>query len=122
MALVRIIMEIVQLMLQFPRYLLDEINWIEMTLFISSIIFVWVFHNDCLCPLKWQWQVGVVAVFLGWIALIVFISKLPQTGIYVLMFLNVFYTFLKVLLLSILLVLAFALTFYLAFTEPEITV
>jgi transient receptor potential cation channel subfamily A protein 1 len=122
MALVRIIMEIIQLILKFPRYLSDEINWIEMMLYISSIIFVWVFHNDCLCPLKWQWQVGVVAVFLGWIVLTLFISKFPKIGIYVLMFLNVFRTFLKVLLLSIFLVLAFALTFYLAFTEPEITV
>jgi transient receptor potential cation channel subfamily A protein 1 len=122
MALVRIGMEIYQLKLRFPRYFLDETNWIEMVLFLSSITFVWVFHNDCLCPLKWQWQVGVVAVFLGWIVLTLFISKFPKIGIYVLMFLNVFRTFLKVLLLSIFLVLAFALTFYLAFTEPEITV
>ena len=122
MALVRLAVESIQLILQFPRYFLDGINWIEIVLFLSSIIFVWVFHNDCLCPLQWQWQVGVVAVFLGWIVLIIFISKFPLTGIYVLMFVNVFATFLKVLLLSILLVVAFALAFYLAFAQPEIMV
>ena len=94
----------------------------EVALFACSFIFVWVFHFDCLCPRNWQWQIGVVAVFLGWIDLIVFISKFPLTGIYVLMFVKILYTFLRMLTLSILLVVAFGLTFYLAFTEPTITV
>ena len=94
----------------------------EITLFICSIIYVWVFHTDCLCPLTWQWQIGVVAVFLSWFDLIVFISKFPLTGIYVLMFVKILYTFLKMLILSVLLVFAFGLTFYLAFTQPEILV
>ena len=122
LALCRLILEGLQLMSHFPEYLLDWINWMEISLFACSIIFVWVFHTDCLCPLKWQWQIGVVAVFLGWIDLIVFISKFPLTGIYVLMFLKILYTFLKMLILSILLVVAFGLTFYLALTQPEITV
>ena len=122
MALIRLILEVIQLILQFPRYFLDWINWVEVLLFVTSIIFVWVFHVDCLCPLEWQWQVGVVSVFLGWIILIIFVSKFPLTGIYVLMFINVLYTFIKVLLLSILLLVAFGLAFYLAFTQPEILV
>ena len=101
---------------QFPRYIFE---WMEIILFICSIVFVWVFHADCLCPLTWQWQIGVVAVFLGWIDLI---SKFPLTGIYVLMFVKILYTFLKMLIVSILLVLAFGLTFYLAFGEPKILV
>ena len=121
-ALIRLILEIIQLILQFPHYFIEWINYNELTLFITSIMFVWVFHDDCLCPSAWQWQIGVVAVFLGWIVLIFFISKFPHIGIYVLMFANVFYTFLKVLLLSVLLVLAFGLAFYLAFTQPEILV
>ena len=64
---------------------------------------MWVFHVDCLCPLTWQWQIGVVAVFLGWIDLIVFISKFPFTGIYVLMLVKILYTFLRMLILSVLL-------------------
>ena len=117
-----VILEGLQFITQRTRYVLDWVNWIEIVLFISSIIYVWVFHADCLCPLTWQWQVGVVAVFLSWIDLIVFISKFPLTGIYVLMFVKILYTFLKMLILSVLLVLAFGLTFYLAFTQPEILV
>ena len=122
LSLGRLVLEGVQFMTQFPRYLLDWINLMEIVLFVCSIIFMWVFHVDCLCPLEWQWQIGVVAVFLGWIDLIVFISKFPLTGIYVLMFVKILYTFLRMLILSILLVLAFGLTFYLALTQPEILV
>ena len=122
MALIRLILEVIQLILQFPHYFLNWVNWVEVLLIITSIIFVWVFHVDYLCPLDWQWQVGVVAVFLGWIVLIVFVSKFPLTGIYVLMFVNVLYTFVRVLSLFILLVVAFGLAFYLAFTQPDIAV
>ena len=105
-----LVLEGIQLVTQFPRYIFDWINWMEIILYICAIVFVWVFHADCLCPLTWQWQIRVVAVFLGWIDLIAFISKFPLTGIYVLMFVKILYTFLKMLILSILLVLALGLT------------
>jgi transient receptor potential cation channel subfamily A protein 1 len=117
-----VVLEGIQFITQRSRYLLDWVNWIEITLFFCSIIYVWVFHTGCLCPLTWQWQIGVVAVFLSWFDLIIFISKFPLTGIYVLMFVKILYTFLKMLILSVLLVFAFGLTFYLAFTQPEILV
>ena len=121
-SLCRLLLEGIQFVTQFSRYLSDWVNWMEIALYILSIIFVWVFHVGCLCPLTWQWQIGVVAVFLSWIDLIVFISKFPLTGIYVLIFVKILYTFLKVLVLSILLIVAFGVTFYLAFTQPEILV
>ena len=81
-----------------------------------------VFDNDCLCPLAWQWQIGVVVVFFGWIGLIVFLSKLPLIGIYIAMFLKIFKTLLKMIFFSFLLVVAFSLAFYMAFSEAEIMV
>lgn len=122
MSLCRLILEGMQLITQFRRYIKDWVNWIEIALYICSITFVCVFGVDCLCPLNWQWQIGVVAVFLGWMDLIVFISKFPLTGIYVLMFIKILTTFLKMIILSALLVFAFGLTFYLTFTQPEILV
>ena len=122
LSLCRLVLEGIQFITQRSRYILDWVNWMEIVIFVCSIIFVWIFHVDCLCPLTWQWQIGVVAVFLGWVGLIVFISKFPLTGIYVLMFVKILYTFLKMLILSVLLVLAFGLTFYLAFKQPEILV
>lgn len=70
----------------------------------------------------WQWQLGAIAVFLGWLNLIIFIRKFPLTGIYVVMFVDIFYTFCRLFFLSLLLVIAFGLAFYMAFNEPKFEV
>lgn len=114
-------MEIFQLLLLRFIYILDWVNWLEIIMFACSIVFGVVFTNQCLCPYDWQWQVGAIALFLAWIELIIFIRKLPLTGIYILMFVNIFYTFLKMIVLTLLLVVAFALAFYMAFYDPALT-
>ena len=114
-----------QLLVSIETYLTDWVNWInwmEIILFICSIIFVWVYNTECQCALNWQWQIGVVAVFLGWIDLVIFISKFPLTGVFVLMFTKILYTFLKMILLAVLLIVAFGLTFYMVFFDPDVNV
>ena len=86
------------------------------------MIFTFVFATPCLCVYSWQWQFGVVAVFLGWVGLINFLQKWPVTGVYVLMFVNIIGSFAKIAFLAVLLVIAFALAFYMLFFEPDETV
>ena len=116
---IRLLLEASQLVYQLRSYLSDWVNWIEVSLYILSIIFVSVFRTTCLCPHVWQWQIGVVVIFLAWIDLIIVCAKFPNIGIYVIMFEKIFGTFLKVILLSILLVITFGLTFYMTFSEPQ---
>ena len=118
-AFFRLIAEVFQFIHMRMDYLLDWVNWVEITMCVLSILFALVFHTDCLCHQEWQWQAGTIAVFLAWIDLIIFIRKLPLTGIYVVMLLDIFYTFCRLLLLTILLVVAFGLVFYMAFFEPD---
>ena len=118
----RLVLEGFQIVRVKLNYFISLINWMELTLYILSFIFVLVFHDKCLCPFRWQWQIGIVAVFLAWINLMIFFSKFPLTGVYVLMFTTICYTFLKILVLSLLLVIAFALTFFLIFHEPSVMV
>ena len=73
----------------------------------------------CLCVYSWQWQIGVVAVFLGWVGLITFLRKWPVTGVYVLMFVNILGSFLKIVFLALLLVISFGLAFYMLLFEPD---
>ena len=120
-AFLRIFWELYQLLSRQHEYFKDWINLFEWCLYICSIIFVWVFNSDCLCVSKLQWQVGVVAIFLGWIGLIHFFSKLP-IGIYILMFFEILKTVLKLIAFAFLLVLCFGLVFYMTFFEPGITV
>ena len=126
LALFRLVLEFAQLVISIKyrnlSYVKDWVNLMEIILSFFSIIFVFVYTNECLCVLDWQWQIGVIAVFLGWINLIVFISKLPLTGIYVLMFIKICFTFVKMLMFTFLLVLAFGLTFYMVLFDSAANV
>ena len=121
-AVIRLLLEIPQMFVLKYRYLLEFSNWMEVILFVLSIIFACVFNSPCLCPKGWQWQIGTIAVFLAWIDLMLFFDKFPWIGIYVLMFVKVVSTFVKTLSVTCLVVIAFALTLYLNFYEPSIKV
>jgi len=118
-ALMRLGIEIFQLCRHPLEYLLDWVNWMEIPLYLFSIIFTVVFTTPCLCVYSWQWQIGVVALFLGWVGLITFLQKWPLTGVYVLMFVNILISFMKIAFLALLLVIAFALAFYMLMFEPD---
>ena len=120
-AAIKLIFEGFQLIKLRHRYLLDWVNYLEIMLFTFSIIFAFVFLNPCLCPTSWQWQLGAIALFLSWISLIIIVRKLPFIGIYVVMFIDIFYTFWKMALLALLLILSFSFSFYMLFNDPTTT-
>jgi len=101
------------------EYMLGWSNWLKIALYMFSITFTFVFTTPCLCVYRWQWQIGVAAVFLGWIELIFFLQKWPATGVYLLMFANIVYSFLKIAILALLLVITFGLPFYMLLFEPD---
>ena len=118
-AIFRLAIELTQLCRHPLEYLQDWVNWLELPLYLCSIIFTSVFATPCLCVYNWQWQFGVVAVFLSWIGLISFLQKWHVTGVYILMFKNIILSFMKIAFLALLLVIAFALAFYMLFFEPD---
>ena len=115
-------MEACQLCYEQKSYISDWANYFEISLYILSIMFVSVFWTTCMCPLEWQWQVGVMAVLLAWINLIGFCAKCPSISIHIIMFGRVVCTFLKVIILSILLLITFGLVFYMTFLEVQFQV
>ena len=121
-ALVRLVMEVFQFCYDRKSYISDWTNFPEVLLYTLSIIFAFVFWTPCMCPHKWQWQIGVVAVLLVWIYLIRFCAKFPSTGIYIIMFGKIFITFLNVIILSLLLLTTFAITFHMTFSEEQFQV
>lgn len=104
------------------EYWLDPTNYLEIFLYISSMVFVAVFKNMCTCPSRWQWQIGTLAVFLSWVDLLLFLNTLPGIGIYVGMMIKIVERFLKVSILALLLTLAFGIAFFMTFFEPNIPV
>ena len=106
------------------KYWRDPSNYIELSLYFFSIVFVLVFFRsgDCLCPTKLQWEIGTVAVFFAWINLLLFLHKLPSVGVYVGMMWQIIKSFMKAIILALLLSVAFGLVFYMAFYDPNVPV
>ena len=91
--------------LRFIRYFKDLSSFIAPVLYLGAIIFSCTFNTPCLCIPDWQWQIGVITIFAGWISLLFYLRRLPVLGIYVVMFFNICQNSLKVLcVLSILVV------------------
>ena len=60
----------------------------------------------------WQWQLSAFCAFIAWMDLLLFLRRLPQVGIYVVMIVEIFTTFTKFFVVFFLFICAFALSFY----------
>lgn len=116
LAIYHLIKEFIWLIYTRRKYFCDIQNYTEIPLFTASIAFVFVF--DQCCPQSWQWQIGIIVIFLGWINLIFFASNFPLTAVYVIMFKTIVVTFLKLLLFALLLIIAFSLILFMMFHNP----
>ena len=111
-------MELIQLYRERSKYFTDLDNCFQLTLLFVTIIFVAPgFTNDCWCAHNWQWQIGALALCLGWVNLIILLRFIPWTAIPIIVFIIICKRFLQVLLLLFLLFMAFALPFYMVFVR-----
>ena len=99
------------------EFFVEWINWIQICL---DPFFVSMPNWSCPCVFDWQWQVGVVAVVLAWVIFIVFTALIPVIGVYVLVLTEICKTFLKLLILTFLLL--FGIAFYMVFSDPSVQV
>lgn len=99
---------------------MNFINYLEGILYVATIVFVSNFQLHCL-P-SWQWQLGAMCIFLSWINFILFLSEQPGLGIYVVMFQDIIKTFIYILPMAVLLVLAFGQPFYMLLSVVETNV
>ena len=79
-SLLRLVLEVGYFLQQLHQYFLDMSTWVDVPLFICAILFVSVFQRDCLCPREWQWEVGIIAVFLVWAHLILYMRRMRVLG------------------------------------------
>ena len=115
-------MEMIQLVTQGLWYMRDWFNFVEVAQYTCTIIFVVIYQNQCFCVSVWQWQVGVAAVFLGWIVVVFYMVDLPFVGIYVLILIRICMTFFKFIILALLLIFTFGFTFHMIFYDRNVSV
>ncbi|XP_042214247.1 transient receptor potential cation channel subfamily A member 1 homolog isoform X3 [Homarus americanus] len=124
MAVINIMREMFQFYQGCCNSLMARLNYIglenlmEWCCYITAVVLVWDF-NDCSIRQNWQWQVGAASIFLGWMNLLLFIRKFPFLGIFVVMFTDIFATFLKFFTVFLLFIVAFALAFYTVLRNQE---
>ena len=118
-SIIGIIIEVIQMLKSPIEYFRDWFNYLEIVMFLSSFIFAWVFITTCFCPAPWQWQIGSLGLFLGWIDMVKHLKKVPFVGIYPFVYLNITYRLIFISVLVVFLVLAFAFSFYMLFYDPN---
>lgn len=115
---IRSIMELLEFIQRRLLYFQEIDNYLEILLIVCTAIFAIAAHSaDCFCVDSLPWQFGAAALFLGWIDLIMYLKKLPLTGIRINMLQTVVITFLKLVYLPAILIIAFALPFYMLFSR-----
>lgn len=120
-ALLHLAKELYQICLQRAAYFKEWTNILEWVLYVSTIVFILPYVSRGLSSLRGDtrvtWQIGAVAVFLGYCNLILFAQTLDHVGIYVTMFFQVAMTVLKTISLFMLFAVAFSVVFYILFRE-----
>ncbi|CAG9788975.1 unnamed protein product [Diatraea saccharalis] len=97
------------------HYLVDPSNLVSWLLYICSTLMVFptLFgdFNDI------QFSAASITVFLSWFELLLLLQRFDQIGIYVVMFLEILQTLIKVLMLFSILIIAFGLAFYILLSK-----
>lgn len=116
--IVRTVLEIVQLINRRLQYFTEPENYLEILSIGCTTVFALTGQiESCFCLANFVWQIGALALFLGWIDLVLFLRKLPLTGIPINMLQNVVLTFIKLIYLPTILIISFALPFYMLFAR-----
>ena len=123
-ASVHLVKEVYQIFQQRKSYFKQWTNLLEWALYLSTMIFILPYVSKSLSVFgqypNISWQIGTVAIFLGYMDLILFVQTLEHVGIYVTMFLQVTMTILKAFSLFAMFALAFSVVFFILFKEQVI--
>ncbi|KAK5642668.1 hypothetical protein RI129_008835 [Pyrocoelia pectoralis] len=109
--------EIIQLYQQKLLYFMDPTNLVSWLLYISASIMVFPLFGGTIAEM--QFSFGSVTIFLSWLNLLLLLQRFDQVGIYVVMFLEILQTLIKVLMVFSILIIAFGLAFYILLSRGE---
>lgn len=111
------IREFIQLYQQKFMYFMDPINLVSWILYTAALVMV--------VPIFWstmyelQFSCASLTVFLSWFNLLLLLQRFDQVGIYVVMFLEILQTLIKVLMVFSILIIAFGLAFYILLSRVK---
>ncbi|XP_055348321.1 transient receptor potential cation channel subfamily A member 1-like [Paramacrobiotus metropolitanus] len=88
-------------------------NWFELTLYTTAIVFCAAFYDEEDYYLSWQsqWLVGATAIFFTWVNLCFYLQRYGEVGLHVIILLTVMRTLIEAMCVFFVVVVAFSLTF-----------
>lgn len=110
-----LLLELYQISKRLKAYFKDPVNYFQVITYVCVIFFVFPVGHRCWCYSSWRWQIGALALFMTWIHNFILLKHIPRVGQPIAMLFNVYVNFLKLIYLPILLILTFALPFYMLF-------
>lgn len=123
LAVIQLLKEVTQMVTIRLEYFFDLENYVEIILYISSILFTLPFlldqhHCGNTVPANYKeidqikWQAGAVCIFLAWSNLLLHLKRFPFFGLVVVMFIEVLRTIVSVLAVFSIVIIAFGLSFH----------
>ncbi|CAK1554642.1 unnamed protein product [Leptosia nina] len=102
------------------HYLTDPSNFVSWILYASSTIMVLPSSFPSFSE-NLQYSAASITMFLSWFELLLLLQRFDQIGIYVVMFLEILQTLIKVLMVFSILIIAFGLSFYVLLSKVGYT-
>ena len=123
-SLLYLFFELLQLYHRRKQYLKEFDNYIQVVMYLLTIIFVhWPYGSaDCWCFPSWRWQIGAIALFLAWFNCCILLKYWPWVGQPVTMLINVYLNFFTLVYLPILLILTFGFPLYMIHAQEVSTI
>lgn len=112
--------ELFQIFHSWFTYIKQWENWLQWLIIIS--VFLCVQPNDSMSNIRvnvanWQHHVAAIGIFLAWLELMMIVGRFPIFGLYIQMFTTVSVNFVKFVVAYFCLLMAFALSFGVLFTN-----
>jgi len=114
---IRLVLELAQFVKDVKGYLTSPTNYIEVGLYLASMVFVSNSFYRTTSPDRWHWEIGCFVIVFAWLSLALFLRKSPSFGSRIIMFTTVFASFLKVLPFILIFLVAYSLGFYMCFGD-----
>lgn len=112
--------ELIQFSQQRYHYLFDPNNFVSWLLYVHALIMISpVFMGGEVCD--YLFSAASLTVFFSWFNLLLHLQRFDQIGIYVVMFLEILQTLIKVLILFSILIIAFGLAFFILLSNIQET-
>nr|WUF06608.1 transient receptor potential cation channel subfamily A member 1 [Cacopsylla chinensis] len=117
--LISIVVQSVQIYQQKWHYLFDPTNIVATLLFFSATVMIVPLFSTGRYMTDCQISFTSLTVFLSWLTLLLNLQRFDQVGIYVVMFLEILQTLIKVLIVFSILIVAFGLAFYILLSRGD---